>query len=807
MNTSSSMHAPHNTDINVGSSFSPVLAHGTDALSYKLRLIDFSGYEGEDFCHFRDTLESYFKEIRNNPPIGTKYGKLISRLEQEYVTADVIEYYKDAFEQIVQGDDEPPRMFLGRIQQAADLANLSGAEAEALIEAKFKSGLLPRVKRYCYLLGAKTFNDYKQFAYEYWRGQHGTTLYSQDNPFILQNAEDRIPTSWIYKNNPSKEKINQARTKAFHPPNLNVDSGSNSPSIDTLTKQMQKHELFHLEGMLRRLIQEETRKLNEPRYRYNDNHYHRNQYRNNNNNYRPYNNNARHHEENDCDYEPKYNQRPQRYNREENNYPRNCQEYNNIWAYRDNHENKNVPPSRPNSPSATIAFLESDDFEDNIANQIKPDYFDNGYLSEYQSKYSDEELYAIPQLSSINHQQAKNIKQKQATNQATNHMPNLVQEQPITNKALPANNQSTDSNSRPNQATSGITSAFGQTAFSNQQTPSWEPTNTIQPPAGNQWTQLRNTLDDMDLDLPSEKAENKNYSPFPPKILPHSKIVEKQVEGRKPVNQKKTLSQENDLKKSQKGKSVRRNKKILSTHKIVKKELYDVSADILNRNADITFAQLLKLVPSMRRQFSSICKTARSLTVLDEETAPSLSTTALYTNFVINSHHVNSLLDTGASKSCISKKLAQTLGLKINKPSTAVFMLGNGDRHASLGIISSVQLQPNGTEPVPIALEVLPTTPIDLIIGNNWLKKAKATIEYQTKTMWIHHDDTRAIPIRYEKQTDNSIPWFNNTGKPNISSSSEPYTGKEMVSSDNESLSEYSSSTENNTDEMLTNES
>ena len=103
------MHAPHNTDTDVGSSFSPVLAHGTDALSYKPRLIDFCGYEGEDFRHFRDTLESYFaianikstdrqasilnaqvkyyariflqKEIKNIPSIGTKYGELISRLE------------------------------------------------------------------------------------------------------------------------------------------------------------------------------------------------------------------------------------------------------------------------------------------------------------------------------------------------------------------------------------------------------------------------------------------------------------------------------------------------------------------------------------------------------------------------------------------------------------------------------------------------------------------------------------------------------------------------------------------------------
>ncbi|KAI7847622.1 hypothetical protein BDC45DRAFT_575679 [Circinella umbellata] len=329
----------------------------------------------------------------------------------------------------------------------------------------------------------------------------------------------------------------------------------------------------NLEGMLRRLIQEQNRKLNEPRYRYNDNRYHRKQYRNNNNNYRPYNNNARHHEENDREYEPKYNQRPQRYNREENNYPRNRQEYNNNRAYRDNHENKNVPPSRPYSPSATLAFLESDDFEDNITNQIKPDYLDNGYLSEYQSEYSDEELYAVPQVKgkrpprqlrprneagkvTKNKTQktvefsepsaSKNTKQKQATNQATNHMPNPVQEQPITNEAIPANKQSTGSSSRPNQVPSGIASAFVQTAFSNQHTPSWEPPNTIQPPAGNQWTQLRNTLDDMELDSPSEKAENKNSSPFPPKTLPHNKIAEKQVEGK----QKQNITQENDLKKS-----------------------------------------------------------------------------------------------------------------------------------------------------------------------------------------------------------------------------------------------------------------
>ena len=57
MTISDSVHAPTESDLG---SYSPVLASGTDSLSYKPRLIDFCGYEGEDFRHFRDTLESYF---------------------------------------------------------------------------------------------------------------------------------------------------------------------------------------------------------------------------------------------------------------------------------------------------------------------------------------------------------------------------------------------------------------------------------------------------------------------------------------------------------------------------------------------------------------------------------------------------------------------------------------------------------------------------------------------------------------------------------------------------------------------------
>ncbi|KAI9244688.1 hypothetical protein BDA99DRAFT_543927 [Phascolomyces articulosus] len=169
MPISDSIHTPTDTEL---SPYSPVLANGTDALSYKPRLIDFCGYEGEDFRYFRDTLDSFFAlhntrntarqasiinaqvkkyariflqgKIRATPSIGTKYDELIKLLEEEY----------DAFEQLTQGEDEPPRMFLGRIQQAADLAEINSRGGEALIQAKFKSGLLPRIKKHCYIMGS-----------------------------------------------------------------------------------------------------------------------------------------------------------------------------------------------------------------------------------------------------------------------------------------------------------------------------------------------------------------------------------------------------------------------------------------------------------------------------------------------------------------------------------------------------------------------------------------------------------------------------------------------------------------------------
>ncbi|KAI7859031.1 hypothetical protein BDC45DRAFT_565124 [Circinella umbellata] len=606
------------TDNHESSSYSPVLAHGTDhSLSYKPKLIDFCGYEGEDFRHFRDTLESYFAianikdcerqasilnaqvkkyariflqaKVRKHHAIGGKYTELIKLLEEEYVTPDVIEYYKDAFEQIIQGEDEPPRMFLGRIQQAADLAELIG--------------------------------------------QHGTTLYPQDNPFIPQKTEDRIPSTWYKNKQHSNKIIQQAKTHAFHSPNLNQPSGDKSPSIDILTSKMKNLELYQheaavppshyekhpngLEQMIWRVVQEETRKASPSYNRSNDYHnsnygppYRSNHYPNNRNNYRGYNSRYPN-DKNENNYQAENSYRNTEYQRNKYNYDQN-NEHNRPQEYHrptDYQRPTDYPPRRPNNNNNNTPSVDEELFaaqppsSHKTIRQLRPrNETDKVQKNENTQKKVD---FKDPPV------RRKSKNKRQATSQQIVHMPPLSHDpgnndfsaQPTFGNINKNNvNLSTSQNTKP---TTDFQSAFGKTAFSNQPTSAWNPPTRPSTPEGNQWTQLRSNVDDMEISTPPSEKEA-DIIPMEPKP---------------------------------------------------KQLTYNIGSDILNRNAEISFGQLLKVAPSLCRQFTKACKTARSLNVLDDASnRRSPNTTALYAEFYINKTPIRCLVDSGASRTCILKR-------------------------------------------------------------------------------------------------------------------------------------------------------
>ncbi|KAG1446250.1 hypothetical protein G6F57_017367 [Rhizopus arrhizus] len=161
---------------------------------------------------------------------------------------------------------------------------------------------------------------------------------------------------------------------------------------------------------------------------------------------------------------------------------------------------------------------------------------------------------------------------------------------------------------------------------------------------------------------------------------------------------------------------------------------YDIVSDVLNQKADIDIGDLIKVAPTLRRKLVDECRPRRTLSknnkpqpqpmqvkspeatmalIEDEE----ISTTAVYTTIAIGNMNIKALVDCGAAKTCISKALADTLGLEIDVASESVFTLGNGSKQSALGMIYDAPIAVNDNMVIPCTTEVLPSCPAHLILG------------------------------------------------------------------------------------------
>ena len=131
---------------------------------YRPRLIEFYGYEGEDFRHFHEILDSflvlsntnnesrklailraqlrraakvYFEKVilKNQPQVT--YDEAIELLKNHYITPELIQTYELEFNEMMQGNQEHPQIFLARLREAAELANITN---EAVIESRYRAG-------------------------------------------------------------------------------------------------------------------------------------------------------------------------------------------------------------------------------------------------------------------------------------------------------------------------------------------------------------------------------------------------------------------------------------------------------------------------------------------------------------------------------------------------------------------------------------------------------------------------------------------------------------------------------------------
>jgi len=228
--------------------------------SYRPRLIEFYGYEGEDFRHFQEILESflaisntnsdtrkliilksqlrraaktYFERVILKEYPNVTYTEALDLLKNHYITPELIQNYEMEFSEMQQGEQEHPQIFLARLREAADLANITSEEA---IQSRFRAGLLREIKQFCIQSSSRDFKDWTNHAEGWWNAHRPRKIAMVDNPFIPRN----VNTALIYQND---------NIYTHHPVNNHnvelVDTGERSvqyvPINDIRTKAHYEH--------------------------------------------------------------------------------------------------------------------------------------------------------------------------------------------------------------------------------------------------------------------------------------------------------------------------------------------------------------------------------------------------------------------------------------------------------------------------------------------------------------------------------------------------------------------------------------
>lgn len=192
---------------------------------------------------------------------------------------------------------------------------------------------------------------------------------------------------------------------------------------------------------------------------------------------------------------------------------------------------------------------------------------------------------------------------------------------------------------------------------------------------------------------------------------------------------------------------------------------YDIVSDVMNQKADISFKNLIVAAPALGRKLAAASRPKRipvevgnheeTMAMIEDE---EINTTAVYSKVTIGEKDVKALIDCGAAKTCMSRALANTLGLYIDAASESVFTLGNGTKQPALGVIYDVPISVKRGMVIPCTVEVLPSCPNPLIIGNNWLNRAKAKIDFNNSSLKVSYKNKKAeLEITFLRKT-SSVP-------------------------------------------------
>ena len=111
------------------------------------------------------------------------------------------------------------------------------------------------------------------------------------------------------------------------------------------------------------------------------------------------------------------------------------------------------------------------------------------------------------------------------------------------------------------------------------------------------------------------------------------------------------------------------------------------------------------------------------------------------------------MIDTGSGLCVITQQYLNKLGRQIDQESYSQLIDINGKETRPLGIAKNVSVTLNGKQPIKIDMVVMKATNYNVILGNNWLKRIEATINFKDKVLQFKEGaELIQHPIVFEKR-------------------------------------------------------
>ena len=173
---------------------------------------------------------------------------------------------------------------------------------------------------------------------------------------------------------------------------------------------------------------------------------------------------------------------------------------------------------------------------------------------------------------------------------------------------------------------------------------------------------------------------------------------------------------------------------------------YSLTEDLERTRANITFAQLLRLAPTLRND---------SLLAPANPSMIALSYQAVTAPVKINGIQVQAVLDSGAALSIIREDLAKSVNTTINKSKTQRLLDVHNNTESSAGTAENVIVELGGCKE-KLDMVILKNSPSPIILGTDWSHKVGAILDYKNNKISLSKNDSHFEEnISFTKQQNN----------------------------------------------------